>query len=68
MKKIELKVEGMSCIGCENRIQNALNDIKGVENVDADHVKKTVKITLTEDVKEDILKETIENLDFEVVD
>ncbi len=68
MKEIELKVDGMSCEGCENRIQKTLKEIDGIERVVADHVKKTVKISLVSDVEIDTLKETIEDLGFEVVD
>ena len=68
MKEIELKVDGMSWEGCENRIQKTLKEIDGIERVVADHVKKTVKISLVSDVEIDTLKETIEDLGFEVVD
>lgn len=67
MKEIELKVENMTCKGCENRIQNALKEIEGVESVVADHVNGNVKVILVDDITEDILKEAIEDLDFEVV-
>ena len=68
MKEIELKVEGMTCEGCERRIQNVLMDIDGVENAKASHIDKNVKITLNKDVDINILKEAIEDLDFKVVD
>ena len=31
MKEINLKVEGMMCIGCENRIQNAVKNMNGIK-------------------------------------
>lgn len=68
MKEIELKIEGMTCEGCEKRIQNVLMDIDGVENAKASHIDKNVKITLNKDVDINILKEAIEDLDFKVVD
>ena len=34
MKEINLKVEGMMCTGCENRIQNA------VKNMNTRHLSK----------------------------
>ena len=40
MKETIIKVEGMVCNGCENRVQNALKNIEGVENVVADHVQE----------------------------
>ena len=68
MKEITLKVEGMTCEGCERRIQNALMDIDGVENAKASHVDKNVKITLNKDVDINTIKEAIEDLDFKVVE
>lgn len=68
MKEIILNVEGMSCEGCENRIKNAVSNIEGVESVEASHQEKKVKINLTKDVDINTIKETITDLDFEVVD
>lgn len=68
MKEITLKVEGMTCEGCERRIQNVLMDIDGVANVKASHTDKNVKITLNKDVDINTIKEAIEDLDFKVVE
>lgn len=67
MKNIELKVEGMMCSGCENRVRNALENIEGVQNVVADHKAKKVEVVCSNEVTEDIIKEKIENLGFEVI-
>lgn len=67
MKEICLKVEGMMCSGCENRVQNALKSIEGVENVVADHTVKLVKVTLQDNIDENTIKECIEELGFEVI-
>ena len=45
MEKINLKVNGMVCTGCENRVKNALMNIEGVKKVSADHKKNLVTIT-----------------------
>ena len=66
MKETIIKVEGMVCGGCENRVQNALKTLEGVENVVADHTNGTVTITAKEDVSISVMKETIEDLGFEV--
>jgi len=66
MKETMIKVEGMVCGGCENRVQNALKSIEGVENVVADHTNGTVTVTAKEEVSISIMKETIEDLGFEV--
>ncbi|MBR1883444.1 MAG: heavy-metal-associated domain-containing protein [Clostridia bacterium] len=66
MKELLLKVEGMMCEGCENRVKNALMDIEGVQNVIASHKEKNVKVILKEDISESIIKEAIEDLGYDV--
>lgn len=66
MKETIIKVEGMVCGGCENRVQNALKTLEGVEDVVADHTNGTVTITAKEEVSISVMKETIEDLGFEV--
>lgn len=66
MKETIIKVEGMVCGGCENRVQNALKVIEGVENVIADHTNGIVTVTAKEEVSINTIKETIEDLGFEV--
>ncbi len=67
MKETIIKVEGMVCNGCENRVKNALKNIQGVEDVDANHTTGTVTVTSKEEVSENIMKEKIEDIGFEVV-
>ena len=66
MNETTIKITGMSCSGCENRVQNALKNIDGVEEVEADHTTGTVKITAKDEVSEDAIKEKITDLGFEI--
>lgn len=66
MKELIFNVEGMVCNGCENRVQNALKTIDGIEEVTANHENGTVKVTLNKEVDEDTIKEKIEDIGFEV--
>ena len=66
MKEVIIKVEGMMCSGCENRVQNALKEIEGVDTVVANHEEGIVKVTLALDVDVTVLNETIEDLGFDV--
>ena len=68
MKEIIIKVEGMVCNGCENRVQNAVKQIEGIENVVADYKAGTVKITTIESLDANLIKEKIEDIGFEVKD
>lgn len=66
MKEIIIKVNGMVCNGCENRVQNALKTIEGVEDVKANYKNGIVKITLKNEVEEKTIKEKVEDIGFEV--
>ena len=67
MKEIILIVNGMMCGGCENRVKNAIKNIKGVENVTADHNTGKVIVISNNEVSEEIIKETLEDIGYEVV-
>ena len=67
MKETIIKVNGMMCEGCENRIKNAVGRIEGVEDVVADHNEGTVKVTTNDEVDINKVEETISDIGFEVV-
>ena len=66
MKELVIKVEGMVCGGCENRVRNALKTLDGIESVIANYKKGIVKLKINEKIKEEIIKEKIEDLGFTV--
>ncbi len=71
MKELTLKVEGMKCSGCENRIQNALQNLKEIKKVKANYetglVHIILKKELTDELKEEIMT-TIKRMDFEIIE
>ena len=67
MKETNLVVNGMMCGGCENRVKNAIKNIEGVENVTADHNTGKVIVISNNEVSEKIIKETLEDIGYEVV-
>ena len=67
MKEINLIVNGMMCGGCENRVKNAIKNIEGVENVTADHKTGKVIVISNNEVSEEIIKEALEDIGYEVV-
>lgn len=67
MKEIVLKVNGMMCGGCENRVKNAVQNIDGVESVTADHNTGKVVVKTNKEVSENIIKETLEDIGYEIV-
>lgn len=66
MKNIVIKVNGMHCSGCENRIKNVLSDIEGVEEVKANYKDGIVTVNANESIDISILNEKIEDLGFNV--
>ena len=67
IKKI-LKVKGMFCNTCENRIQNKLKSIDGIEYANADFTKKELEIEYNEEkVSEDFIRDTIDELGYELI-
>ena len=68
MKETIIKVEGMVCNGCTNRVQNAIKNIEGIEEVIADYTTGVVKIISKNDVSENEIKEKIEDIGFIVVE
>lgn len=67
MKEIIVKVNGMVCGGCENRVQNTIKSMKGIKKVVADHKSGTVTIIAKEEISEIEIKEKIQDIGFEVI-
>ena len=68
MKELEIKVNGMVCGGCENRVKTALSTIEGVESVEANHNTGIVTIKTEKDLDVVQIKERIVDLGFEIVE
>ncbi len=66
MKELIINVEGMVCGGCENRVNNVVSQIEGVEKVVANHEDGIVTITLNKEVSIDVIKQKIEDIGFKV--
>ena len=67
MNEVELKIDGMHCSGCENRVKNSLKTINGIKEVNANHETGIVKITSKKEIDMEEVKQKIENLDFKVI-
>ena len=67
MKELTLKVSGMMCAGCENRVKNALNLIEGVEIIEVSHKNGIVKLNINENIEKNTIEEAITDLGFDIV-
>lgn len=68
--KIEIKISGMSCTGCENRVENVLKNVENVESVNANYNTGIVEIE-TNNIKDldiDMIKETLEDLGYDILE
>lgn len=68
--KIEIRISGMSCTGCENRVENVLKNVENVKSVNANYNTGIVEIG-TNDIKDldiDVIKETLEDLGYDILE
>lgn len=49
MKEIKLKIEGMHCAGCSNRLEKILNNVDGVESAKVSLEEKLADIKYNEE-------------------
>ncbi len=67
MKETKIKVKGMVCEGCENRVKNALLTMDGIEKVEANHKEGMVTIITQKEIEKIVIEEKIEDLGFEII-
>jgi copper chaperone len=66
MERKTLAVTGMSCNGCEQNVENALQGLDGVSRVEADHEADTVDVVVDDAVTDDNLTAAIERAGYDV--
>ena len=65
MKK-KLFINGMSCMHCVKRAQNALKEVDGVTEAEVDLESNSAVVELSKEVADDTLKKAIEEAGYEV--
>ena len=63
-----INIEGLSCMHCAKKVENALKEVKGVKSVKVVLEEKKAEIVLKEDVDDRVLREKIEELGYKVVE
>jgi len=66
MERKTLSVTGMSCNGCEQNVENALQSLDSVNRVEADHQDDTVDIVVDDSVSDTDLTTAIEEVGYDV--
>lgn len=62
-----LNIEGMVCMNCVKHVDNALREIKGVQDVAVSLENKSAQVQLSQDVADAALKAAIEDAGYEVI-
>ena len=69
MKKISLKIEGMHCEGCSNRLTRVLENLDGVISANVSLENKKADIEYNEDTLNiEEIKEAISDAGFEAIE
>ena len=63
-----MKIKGMMCKHCEARVKNCLEALPEVGEAVVSHKKGTAKLTLTAEITDDVLKKTVEDQGYPVID
>ncbi len=66
MKKT-MKIEGLMCGHCTGRVDKALNALEGVEAT-VSLEEKAAYVTLTGDISDELLKKTVEDEGYQVLE
>ena len=66
MKKT-ISIEGMMCTHCEARVKTALEALDGVESAQVSHEKGNAVVSMSKNVPDEFLKETIEVQGYKVI-
>lgn len=68
--KIEktIKIEGMSCMHCVKKVEQALKAIAEIKSVKVDLEEKVAKIILKKEIENSIIEEAVQEAGFKVVE
>lgn len=66
--KTIVKIEGMSCEHCANKVKNTLQGINNIKSVKVNLSKKIATITSSNTLDKDMIKNLIEDLDYKLID
>lgn len=66
MNRKTISVTGLSCDGCEENVETALQNLDGVTRVDADHEADTVEVVTDDNVVDSDLQTAIEQAGYDI--
>ena len=66
--EVTLKIEGMMCQHCENRVKKALEALPGVEEAAVSHTDKSAVVRLSGEVPLETLRKAVEDEGYTVTE
>ncbi len=67
MEKV-IKIDGMMCMHCQAKVEQALSGIKGVKSVTVDLENKQATVVSDKEIQDKVFTKTIEKIGYKVVD
>lgn len=67
VKERIVTIEGMTCEHCKARVESRLNELDGV-SAKVNLKRQTAVVSMEKDVEDEVVKKTIENAGYEVVE
>lgn len=67
MKEIRVKIEGMTCQHCVERVKKAIYSLEGVSHVEVSLQEGTAKISMEQDIPLHVIKSAVEEWGYRVV-
>jgi copper chaperone len=68
MPTYELRIDGMHCGGCEDRVESGLAQVEVVRSAEADHEASRAEVRVVAgDEDEEAVRAAVEDLGYEVV-
>ena len=66
MNQKEIRIEGMRCVNCQNRVTEALNEIEGL-SAKVSYKRKNAQLKMERQVSDEEIKKAVEHAGYKVV-
>lgn len=66
MERRSYTIEGMSCTGCEENVEESVGNVPGVTGAEADHESGTLTVESEDNVREDQVTDAVEDAGYRV--
>jgi len=67
MKKVKIKIQGMTCVNCANHVEKSLSGVSGVQNINVNSVMDNAVAEVSDEVSEAQLKKAVKDAGYEAI-